>query len=64
MPPVNGWHVERSVATSNWRPEPTLHLPLLLRLSKAVGGGVGAGEGKQTTTRVLAARAQSQRVQE
>ena len=43
MPLVNVWHVERYVATYNWRPEPTLHLPLLLRLSIAVGGEAGVG---------------------
>ena len=44
MPAVNAWPVERNVGTCNWRPP--LHLLLLLRLLKAVGGEVGVGIGK------------------
>ena len=41
MPPANVWPVERNGGTSNWRPHTPLHLPLLLRLSKAVRGEAG-----------------------
>ena len=47
MPPVNVWPVERKGVTSNWRPEPTLHLPLLLPQLKAVGGVAGMGIGER-----------------
>jgi len=44
---VNVWHVERNEGTCNRRQQPTLHVPLLLRLSKAVGGEAGAAIGKR-----------------